>query len=80
MRSYFQTYEQIRSFLFTEFERVFHISMKFKFDMYHEKLIFQSHATSLKYDKILQKAFFFTSWYLYHPEIMGAIVDGKTVQ
>ena len=30
---------------FTEFERIFHISVKFACNMFHESVIFQSHAT-----------------------------------
>ena len=47
--------------LFTEFERIFHISVKLAFDMYQENVSFHSLPTPLKYDKISQKnAFYFS--------------------
>ena len=42
----------------TELKRIFHISVKFAFDMYQENVSFHLLATPLKYDKISQKTHF----------------------
>ena len=48
-------------FFFTEFERIFHKSVKLAFDKYQENVSFHSLPTPLKYDKISQKnAFYFS--------------------
>ena len=67
-------------FFFTEFERIFHISVKLAFDMYQENVSFHSLPLPLKYDKISQKThFIFHFLTLLEPEIMIFMVDGKPV-
>ena len=50
----------MRSHFFTEFERIFQISVKLAFDMYQENVSFHSLATPLKYDIITKNAFYFS--------------------
>ena len=66
--------------VFTEFERIFHISVKLAFDMYQENVSFHSLATPLKYDNISQKThFIFHFLILLETEIMIFLVDGNPV-
>ena len=70
------------TFFFTEFERIFHISVKLAFDMYQETVSFHSLATPLKYDKISQKKrilFFVRKLTLLETETMIFMVDGNPV-
>ena len=43
---------------FTDFERIFHMSVKFAFEMYQENVNFQLQAIPREYDKILHKRIF----------------------